>query len=145
MIQRIQSIFLAICSLGFGSHFFTNLAVSSESIPVLMADKVYEIQDHILLIILTVLGIIISFGAIFLFNNRLLQQKLSIFTIILSILVPIAAFILIYTEKTNEGNLQSIDDSLGLYLCLIPVIFGLLAYKSIGKDEKLVRSMDRLR
>ena len=72
-------------------------------------------------------------------------QKLSIFSIILSVLLPIAAFILIYTEKTNSGNLDSINDSLGLYLCLIPIVFGILAYRSIGKDEKLVRSMDRLR
>ena len=145
MIQRIQSVFLAICSLGFGSHFITNLATSAEPIPQYMTDKVFEIQDHIILIILTVLGIVVSLGAIFLYNNRILQQRMSIFTIILSLFVPLVSFLLIFTEKTFTGDFSKIHDSAGLYLCLVPVVFGILAYRSIGKDEKLVRSMDRLR
>jgi hypothetical protein len=145
MIQRIQSIYLAICGLGFGSHFLTDLAVSTEPIPDYFSDKVFEIQDHVMLIILTVLGILISFGAVSLYNNRPMQRRMSIFTIMLSIFVPLVAFILILTEKTTEGDFDKISDSLGLYLCLIPVIFGFLAYKSIGKDDQLVKSMDRLR
>ena len=145
MIQRIQSIYLAICGLGFGSHFFTDLASSSEPIPQFLADQAFEIQDHVLLIILTVLGLLISFGAIFTYSNRPMQQRLSIFAIILSLLLPVSSFLLIFTEKTFTGDFSKIKDGAGLYLCLVPVIFGILAYRSIGKDEHLVKSMDRLR
>jgi hypothetical protein len=62
-----------------------------------------------------------------------------------SIFVPVVAILLMYTEKTGMVDFAKINDELGLYLCLVPVIFGFLAYRSIGKDEKLVRSMDRLR
>jgi hypothetical protein len=145
MIQRVQSVFLAICGLGFGSHFITDLATSSEPIPPYMTDKVFEIQDHVILITLMILGILVSLGAIFIYNNRVLQQRMSIFTIILSSSVPLVSFLLIFTDKTFSGDFSKIHNSTGLYLCLVPVIFGILAYRSIGKDEKLVKSMDRLR
>ena len=37
------------------------------------------------------------------------------------------------------------DDQIGLYLPILSIVFLGLALRSIGKDEKLVKSMDRLR
>lgn len=145
MIQRIQSIYLLICSLGFGSHFLTDFAVSDQPIPKLMTDKVYEVQDSPILMGITILGCLIALIAIFLYNNRKLQQKLSIFSVILAILLPLVAFLLIYNERTPMSASSTIHDQAGTYLIVVPIIFGFLAYKGINKDDKLVRSMDRLR
>ncbi len=145
MIQRIQSIFLLLSGLGFASQFVTDLATSTSPIPNLMADNVYEVQDSPILLGITILGIVVSIAAIFLFRNRPLQQKLSIFSLILGIFLPLVAFLLIYNERTVKPDLAMIQDQAGLYLMIIPVICGFLAYKYIGKDDKLVKSMDRLR
>jgi hypothetical protein len=145
MIQRIQSIYLFLCSLGFGGHFVTDLANSNQPIPNFLSDQKYEIQDSPILLGITVIGILASLAAIFVYNNRPLQQKLSILTIIASLFIPLVAMLLIYTEKTGTVDFSQINDDLGLYLCILPIIFGILAYRNIGKDETLVRSMDRLR
>lgn len=145
MIQRIQSIFLFLSSLGFAGQFVTDLATSTVPVPNLMADKVYEVQDSPVLLVVTILGILISLAAIFLYKNRPLQQKLSILTIIMGIFLPLVAFLLIYNERTVKPDWAIIQDQAGLYIMVIPVIGGILAYRSIGKDDKLVKSMDRLR
>jgi hypothetical protein len=145
MIQRIQSIYLFLCSLGFGGQFVTDLAYSNQPIPNFLSDQKYEIQDSPILLGITVIGILASLAAIFVYNNRPLQQKLSILTIIASLFIPLVAMLLIYTEKTGTVDFSQINDDLGLYLCILPIIFGILAYRCIGKDETLVRSMDRLR
>ena len=145
MIQRIQSIFLALSSLGFIGEFFTDFATSTKPIPYLLADQKYEIQDSPVLLGLTIVGILASLAAIFVYNNRVLQQKLSIFTVICAIFLPLVAFLLIYNERTAKPDFAEIQDSAGLYIMLLPIVFGLLAYKYIGADSKLVKSMDRLR
>ncbi|MCB0645824.1 MAG: DUF4293 domain-containing protein [Saprospiraceae bacterium] len=145
MIQRIQSIFLLLSGLGFAGQFVTDLATSTSPIPNLMADNVYEVQDSPILLGITILGIVVSIAAIFLFRNRPLQQKLSIFSLILGIFLPLVAFLLIYNERTVKPDWAAIHDQAGLYLMAIPVICGFLAYRYIGKDDKLVKSMDRLR
>lgn len=145
MIQRIQSIFLLLSGLGFAGQFFTDLATSSNPIPNLMSDQVYEVQDSPILLGITILGALVSLAAIFLFKNRALQQKLSIFTIILGVFLPLVAFLLIYNERTVKPEDAMIHDQAGMYIMVLPIIFGFLAYKFIGKDDKLVKSMDRLR
>ncbi len=146
MLQRVQSIYLLLSSLGFGSLFMLPFATSNKPIPQLMQDMIYNVQDSPILIGLTALGVVVALVAIFLFNNRSLQQKLSILVIIFAIFVPLVAVLLMYNEGTafNEQT-TIIEDQAGLYMPLIPLLFGFLAYKGIQKDDKLVRSMDRLR
>lgn len=145
MIQRIQSIYLFIAGLGFLSHFGTDLAGSNVPVQQLLADRIYEIQDSPILIGLTVLGALLAIGAIFIYKNRGLQQKMSIFVVICSLFLPLVAFLLVYNEGATDMVGLEIEDKAGLYLCAVPLIFGILAYRGINKDDKLVKSMDRLR
>ena len=91
------------------------------------------------------LGGLLSIVAIFLFNNRPLQAKLSYLAIVFSILLPLVAFLLLFNEQTFTTQSDKIDDAFGLYLPFISLIFSILAARFIGKDESTVRSMDRLR
>ncbi len=146
MIQRIQSIYLLLASLGFGGLFMFPFATSSQAVPHLLEDMIYNIQDSPILLALTIIGALIALVAIFLFNNRKLQQKMSIVVIICSIFIPLVAFLLIYNEGTafNDQTTQ-IDDGMGIFMPVLSTIFGFLAFRSIKKDDNLVRSMDRLR
>ncbi len=145
MIQRIQSIFLLLSGISFFGLFGVPFATSSVAIPNLFTDLVYNIQDSPILLILCILGGLVSIGAIFLFNNRALQLKLTYLTTIFAILLPLVSILLVYNEGTFTTNADKISDSFGIYLPIIGLIFSILAARYIGKDENTVKSMDRLR
>ncbi|NNF35710.1 MAG: DUF4293 domain-containing protein [Saprospiraceae bacterium] len=145
MIQRIQSLFYLLAGFSFAGLFKFPFATSGISIPQYLADQVYNVMDHAVLIGLTGIGIIVSLAAIFLFKNRSLQLRMGLLAIVISILLPVVAFLLIYTEKTASTDTAQIDDGLGLYLPILSLIFAIVANRFVKKDDKLVKSMDRLR
>jgi hypothetical protein len=145
MIQRIQSLLLLCAALCFGLLFYFPFATSEVSIPTLLEDRVYNVFDHILLIILTGLGCILSLAALLLFANRPLQLTLSKMNAVVSLLLPVLAALLIFNEGTMTSDADKINDSVGIYLPLAGFVLSILAIRYISKDEKLVRSMDRLR
>ena len=146
MLQRIQTIYLLLAGIAIGVLFALPFAKSATSQAGIFEDGIYNLYDHPILTGLVVVGLLLSIAAIFLFNNRKLQLKLTIFLIIISILIPITAMALMMTEGANMGKAKAeIEESLGIFLPLLAIIFGFLAYRGIQKDEKIVRSMDRLR
>ena len=144
MIQRIQSLFLLLSSAAFWTEFALPFATTDVASPGVLSDLVYNIHDSPVLIGLTVIGGLVTLGAIFLFNNRSLQKRLSYLGIVMAILLPLVTFILIYNERTGYA-LGTINYGLGIYSPIVALIFAVLAGRAIGKDDKLVRSMDRLR
>ncbi|MBK9255014.1 MAG: DUF4293 domain-containing protein [Saprospiraceae bacterium] len=145
MIQRIQSILLLFSGIAFLSLFKAPFAISDQPVPNLLSDMVYNIQDNPILLVLTILGGLISIGAIFLYNKRDLQLKLTYIGIVISILLPLVAFLLIYNERTLNSAGTAIHDQFGLYLPFISLVLSIVAARFIKKDENTVRSMDRLR
>ncbi|MBK9044324.1 MAG: DUF4293 family protein [Saprospiraceae bacterium] len=145
MIQRIQSLFLLLTSAGFFSLLKFPFATSDTSIPDLMKDNMYTIQDHIILLILTTVGGLLALALIFLYSNRALQLKLNNVLIIFSILLPLLAFLLIYNEGTAMIQSAQINDGPGLYILGAILLFSVLSLMYIKKDKQLVESMDRLR
>ena len=144
MIQRIQSLFLFIAAGCFGGEFATAFASSSNTVAGLFADQKYTIMDHPALIVLTSLGALISLIAIFMFKHRSNQLKMTYLAATIAIILPIIA-VLIYSNQTSTlGNVEIYDDA-GLYLPIGMLVFSLLAAHFIRKDDKLVKSMDRLR
>lgn len=145
MIQRIQTIYFVLAAITFGVLFMVPFATSSEPIPNLLQDQVYNIMDSPVLIGLTVIGILASLIGIFLYSNRGLQSRVGYFSIISAILLPLVAVLLIYNEGTVTTKADLIKDGFGIYLPIVALVFGILAVRNISKDEKLVQSMDRLR
>jgi Na+-transporting NADH:ubiquinone oxidoreductase subunit NqrE len=145
MIQRIQSIFLLLGGASFLGLFGAPFASSTTPIPNLLADMTYNVQDHIVLMVLAGLGGLISLAAIFLFNNRALQKRMTYVATTVSILILVVAALLMYNERTLTDHADKIHDQIGLYLPMISLIMSVLATRYIGKDEETVRSMDRLR
>jgi len=145
MIQRIQSIFLLLSSGSLFGLFGLPFATSSVIIPHIFSDLVYDIYDSPLLIGLCIAGGLLSFVAIFLYNNRGLQLKLANVSTVVSILLPLLAILLIYNERTATTQFDKIQDGFGIYLPVLALISSILAARFIKKDENTVRSMDRLR
>lgn len=143
MIQRIQTIFLLLSSLCLAGLFALPLATSKVAGQSFLNDKVYSIMDSPILIIITALAILLPAIAIFLFNNRKLQVSLSRISGVSSILVLVAAVVLLMLN--NLFNAENLQVGLGVVLVVLATIFSFLASRFIKKDDNLVKSMDRLR
>ncbi len=142
MIQRIQSIFLLLsagASFGTLAAPFANATTALAS-PI-FADKVYNVQDNVALLVLFAVAGALAVASIFLYKNRTTQVRLSIIALLVNL--GGLAFAIIYLLQ--QVNYASIAYSIGIFLPLLAVIFLWLAQRNIRKDEKLVRSMDRLR
>jgi len=93
---------------------------------------------NIMILILTISLVCIAAIDIFLYKNRKLQARLAILGILLSLLNIFLYFKQI--PKFAVGNY----DLTAILSFLIPVFF-FLATRGIYKDQKLVKSLDRLR
>ena len=149
MIQRIQSLFLLLASgaaFGLLAFPFAHGSKTVAQSAIFGNDMVYGITDHVVLLILFCLAGGLSLLAIFMFNNRSLQIRLSQFSLIANIIGLILA-VIIYMQDSpvlQQAGLQE-DDGVGLYLPILFIVFIILAMRFIRKDAKLVSSMDRLR
>jgi len=114
-------------------------------IPQFLSDMVYNVMDHVVLTGLTGLGILFSLIAIFMFKRRDLQLRMGYVVIIISVLLPLVAVLLMYNENTATADTSLINDASGIYLPIVALIFGVLGNRFVKKDDKLVKSMDRLR
>ncbi len=145
MIQRIQTLFLLLAAGSFGALFFIPMALSDMVTTQFLSDHVYDVTDHPVLLVLTVLGGVIALVSIFLFKNRPLQLKLGYIIIILAMLLPLASFLLFMNESAMLDTSANVIDQAGLYIPGLAILFGFLSNYFIRKDERLVKSMDRLR
>jgi Kef-type K+ transport system membrane component KefB len=147
MIQRIQSVFLLLSSIFNFSLFLrpvyfasraTEMDAGATSNPI-WADGKFNIFDSKVLIIFSVLAGISALGAIFLYNNRRLQQKVAYLSAVDGLVTAAMAGLML--SRYREGNLSGWAWAADL----LAIVCALLAARAIGKDEKLVRSSDRLR
>ena len=142
MIQRIQSLWLLIASAALGAIFLFPFAKSLKSFGDIYKDQLFNINDHIVLLVLTALGVLISLISIFVFSNRKLQIKLNFLGILIG-LALLGVAIGMYTKNQSES--ESVSLQFGFFLPIAYMIFILLANFAINKDENLVKSSNRLR
>ena len=145
MLQRIQSLFLLLTSIAFFLLFRINFASSSKSLEGVFSDQMYNVMDNPILIGLAALGGAIALITIFMFKNRPLQLRLGYILITLCILLPLVAALLVFNEQGDQISGDVVSDELGIYLPIVGLITTFLANRFIKRDNKLVKSMDRLR
>ena len=129
MIQRIQSLILlfsALCSLIIVFYF-----------PVLQNGDIYVILKETLSYarLCVFLSVGLNIFSIFQFRNR---NRQIIINQISKLFLSIAFIIIIF----QRGELNF---TIGLFLFIIPYLLIILANYLIRKDEKLVKSADRIR
>jgi hypothetical protein len=146
MIQRIQSIYLALATAAYVCLFFFPFATYTAS------SKVYQIsvigvmengalsQRAIPLLAGIILLIILTFTIIFLYKKRMLQSRLTAVSLLLN--VGLIAGMFFYSDHVS-GKTANFDT--GAYLVVVPIVFLILANRAIRKDELRVRAADRLR
>jgi glycerol-3-phosphate acyltransferase PlsY len=135
MIQRIQSIWLLLAAtaslLSLKFSFYSGMKENN-------VFSELNGQSHFLLLILAVAVALISLVAIFLFKNRKQQIQLTLFALLVQL--GAIAFYIVQITKFATGN-----SSLTSVFTFGAPVFLILAFLGIRKDEKLIKSMDRLR
>jgi hypothetical protein len=140
MLQRLQSVWLllaaaaAFCSLQFSFYSGTMIVENQSKRAELTA------QGNLLLLILSAGVGIASLISIFLYKNRKTQLRIVLVTLLVSILNLVLFFMQTKKFVPGEGNY-----SLTAIFAIVVPIFLILAMRGIRKDEKLVKSLDRLR
>jgi hypothetical protein len=155
MIQRIQSLYLLLTSLlsilFLSGSFLTFLNNSGTEITVNYKGiwqsagegNVTLIGHQIVLTIVIILISIISLAAIFFYKNRQFQMKLTI-SVISFAAVSIALMVFYSFSIIRKYNVDILPGT-KMFIPLLILIFGILAYLGIKKDINLIRSYDRLR
>ena len=154
MIQRIQTIWFFFATLTFFALFlFAFVHYSENGTPKALkvtgvyenrTDEVVSTQDFLALTVATALIGVLPFIAIFLFRNRKQQITLAY----IAIIAVLGHFFWLYqTTRQVIGNfdLQPENYSIGIVLPSLTILFLIFAIKGIRKDERLIRSTDRLR
>ena len=154
MIQRVQSLYLLlgvaalalmilapVATLNIGSIGYTINALGTDSSAADFID-----HDHaggILFLGALALTMAVMLTNIFLFSNRKRQLVIGRLTYLLlaGVVVTMVWYINGFENDTDAG----IEKRIGYFMPIAALAFNFLAIWSISKDEKLVRSVDRLR
>lgn len=138
MLQRIQSVWLLLAAafdaITFRFPFFSG-DWKKDAGPLVVD---LNAQTTIWITILSVLTGLLAFVTIFLFGNRKLQLKLTYLGIFLTAVLLTVYFL--EMQQFFSGNIAL----WAIFYFAILASF-ILAARGILKDEKLIRSMDRLR
>lgn len=141
MIQRIQSVWLLLAALVMASLFYfpTYIYSGTSALPM-------TIGNDFLAIILASVSIILSVFTIFRFKNRKNQTALTWLNILVCIGLQAWLFVRINNE-TSKPEMATVPGHywIGLFVPLITLLLLFFAKAGIRKDEKLVKSLDRLR
>jgi uncharacterized membrane protein len=140
MLQRLQTVWLLLVAV----LAFVSLKVSFFSGNILV-ENVKQFQNftamsNMLIMILTVGVGIASLITIFLFKDRKLQIKIGFAVLAVAVL----NIVLYYLQTKNYVPEEWTFDISSLITIAIPFLL-FLAIRGIYKDEKLVKSVDRLR
>lgn len=135
MIQRLQTVFLILASLSTSGVFFTPIYARAMEDPQLWI-------GYGLAISLTI-AIIVTLVSIFLFSNRKNQMN----WVKRAMLLQVIGMGFCFGVILSLGGIGTYlwDEALGTGLVILGFLLQMLGLRFINKDEKLVRSIDRIR
>jgi hypothetical protein len=129
MLQRIQSLFMFLAFVL--TAYYAYLGYLGQIVPDCMKYTVFGSLAALIIII-----------NIFMYKNRKLQVKLNYLAIfVLIILLGLS----IYQNGFLSGEKQFSEKDIKLLVPVISIVFLLIANRYIKRDERLVKSVDRIR
>ena len=157
MIQRIQTVWLFLASgtllllflfpyLQYFDNYGVGMAIKITGIYQGVSEGVVQVESNILQTLATVIASFVPLLIISFFRDRKKQIKLALINILVVFLLGLWFF---FTAKSAVQlvNKSIAIENIGIGALLVPLsmVFLLLAIKGIRKDEKLIKSVDRLR
>ena len=147
MIQRIQTVYLFISALLIASLMkltFAELSVNNE-LYTFVAKGIFNGEELIfngmaILVFIPVIALL-HFITIFLYKKRILQIRILVFSVVL--LLGLFGLFFYFSYVGFDG--AKIAFKIPVAFPLVAVILDYLAIRAIGKDEALIRSLNRIR
>lgn len=147
MIQRIQTAYLLVAGLLVASLYnlkFADVAVNGE-LYTFNARGIFSgaelIFDGLPILIFIGLIALLHIVIIFMYKKRIRQIRMTVFTIIL--LLGLFGMFFYFTYASFDD--AKIAFKIPVAFPLVAIILDYLAIRGIGKDEALIRSMNRIR
>lgn len=133
MVQRIQSVYLFLVSLITGTTF------------VFLNDE--WINDHFFELVGTFIGsCLLALVVIFLFKKRGFQIKLNRLNVLLNLsIIGLSVYHLLNIPGGFEFPEKGIELIVPIVIAVLAIVFLFLANRAIKKDDRLVKSVDRIR
>jgi len=157
MIQRMQTIFLLVSLVAGVLLFFfpiISFTINETSYHQLFLTCVLDHTPDspvffkslltLPLIVCQALCLILTVVCIFSYKNRPKQMQLAKYPSMLYILLVIGIFLVYPNIFEKVGEIES-EFEFAAYFPLVSLLFLILAYRYIARDEALVRSSDRMR
>jgi Domain of unknown function (DUF4293) len=140
MIQRQQTLWLLLATAAAVLTFMFPFATGEELIKnsSMKQTVLIDAGSSFFLLILTIITIGVSAVTIFMFKDRKLQMKLCLLGLLVSLLL-----LVLYIMDMKK--LIAPTPALWAILPVAVIISYFMAYRNIRKDEKLVKSLDKLR
>ena len=153
MIQRIQTLYLLIIvslitalfflplstiQLGMDFYTFDVSGLSTMTTPSELIFPVWALMGLAAVIVLA------AFVAIFMYKKRVLQMRICVFNALL--LIGFYGLMAYFTwQIAKPADIFHFSPHIALGFPFVSLILSYLAIRSIGADEALVRSLERLR
>ena len=145
MIQRKQSIWLLLVALLNAAVFLgANFSIETRIQNVLQTNR-YTVLQHLPSTLFILAAIVLALIAIFLFRKRPLQMKMSLIALLATMAYCFINWMRIKEIFANNKMISNYSFGLASITPYFAIVFILLACIGIRKDEKLVKSLDRLR
>ncbi|MFN8358080.1 MAG: DUF4293 domain-containing protein [Spirosomataceae bacterium] len=155
MLQRIQSVFLAIVSLAMGVYLVTptwmksspteQVRLNAFALIHTQGDKTLHDTNTIYLSILAIIAACVALFSVFQYHNRLRQMMLGMVnSLVMVVLLGLSVYNSFqggsYFEPAQRGNY-----AIGFYAIAVGLIANVLANRFIRRDEQKVRDANRMR
>lgn len=147
MIQRIQTVYLLVSGIFIGFLFFLPFAeIAKDSAIYLFNAKGILLDTEVKesgLAISALIAIIAAMHGVAILNykKRIRQMRIIVFTILL--MLGLFGLFFFFTYYSFSG--AQISFKVAMVFPLVAIILDYLAIRAIGKDEALIRSIDRIR
>jgi len=138
MIQRQQTLWLLLAILAALLCFMFPFVTGKVLEKGVEVDKTVKAGSGFLLLLFTGASLLLSGAIIFFYKDRKLQIKLCLLGLLLSVVV-----VILYISEMNKLTKSTL--ALFSVLPFIIVASYFMAFRNIRKDEKLVKSLDKLR
>ena len=138
MIQRIQSLYLLIITVLQTVLFFSRQGTFITE----LGEEPFRVATSIPIAILIGCTALIPFITIFMYHYRMRQLRL---TVLNGILLLMLQAVIIWLLVGANSQSQDYRYSLTAIFPFVSAILSYLTIRAIGKDEAMVRALDRLR
>lgn len=147
MIQRIQTVYLFVSALIIASVMKFKLADLSvnDELYTFLARGIYNgenlVFDGLAIFIFIWVVVLLHLFVIFKYKKRILQIRILVFTMVL--MLGLFGMFFYFAYAGFEG--AKVAFKIPVVFPIVAVILDYLAIRAIGKDEALVRSLNRIR